>query len=48
MLEIIKVNSSEAKLISELAIKSKVHWGYTKEFIDSCVDELSRSKEQVI
>ncbi|NQY35986.1 MAG: hypothetical protein HRT37_13640 [Alteromonadaceae bacterium] len=47
MFEIRKVNSSEAKLISELAIKSKAHWGYNKEFMDSCVDELSHSKEQV-
>ena len=48
MLEIRKVNPSEARLISELAIRSKSHWGYDQEFMDSCVDELSHSKGQVV
>jgi len=47
MLEIRKVDPLEAELISALAIRSKAHWGYDKEFMDSCVDELSHSKEQI-
>lgn len=47
MLEIRKVHPSEAELISALAIRSKAHWGYDREFMDSCVDELSHSKKQI-
>lgn len=47
MFEIRQVEASEAHLISELAIRSKAHWGYDKEFMASCVDELSHSREQV-
>tara|TARA_B110001452_G_C15171475_1_gene407162 strand:- start:111 stop:584 length:474 start_codon:yes stop_codon:yes gene_type:complete len=47
MLEIRKVYPLEAELISALAIRSKSHWGYDQEFMDSCSDELSHSKEQI-
>lgn len=47
MLEIRKVDPLEAELISALAIRSKAHWGYDKEFMDFCIDELSHSKEQI-
>ena len=47
MVEIRKVDPLEAELISALAIRSKAYWGYDKEFMDSCVDELSHSTEQI-
>ncbi len=47
MLAIRKVKPSEAQLISNLAIRSKAHWGYDNEFMLACVDELSHSTEQI-
>ena len=47
MLEIRKVNPLEAGLISKLAIRSKAYWGYDEEFMNSCIDELSHSEEQI-
>jgi len=32
---------SEARLLGELAVRSKAVWGYTSEFLDLCRDELS-------
>ena len=37
---------SEAAIISELAMRSKAHWGYTPEFIEACRAELSHTAEQ--
>ncbi len=48
MITIRKINSSEAQLISDLAMRSKAHWGYDNEFMAACVDELSYSAEQII
>lgn len=31
----------EATPLSELALRSKAHWGYSDEFLDACRDELS-------
>jgi GNAT superfamily N-acetyltransferase len=31
----------EAELLSELAIRSKAHWGYSPEFLESCRSELA-------
>ena len=47
MIEIRKVKPSEAQAISELAIRSKAYWGYDKEFMDACMDELSHSTQQI-
>lgn len=33
----------DAAYLSLLAIRSKAHWGYSAEFMDACVDELSVS-----
>lgn len=38
---------SEAGLLSELALQSKAHWGYSAEFIAACRAELSYSEEQL-
>lgn len=37
----------EAGLLSELAVRSKAHWGYSREFMAACRDELSYSAEQI-
>jgi GNAT superfamily N-acetyltransferase len=31
-----KADISEAQYLSDLAIKSKAHWGYSAEFLESC------------
>ena len=35
--------SDDATFLSNLAIRSKAHWGYSTEFMEACVDELSVS-----
>lgn len=31
----------EARVLSDLAVRSKGHWGYSREFLDACREELS-------
>jgi GNAT superfamily N-acetyltransferase len=38
----------EAQLLSDLALRSKAHWGYSPEFIERCRDELSYDAEQLL
>ena len=38
----------EARLLSDLALRSKAHWGYSPEFIERCRAELSYSEEQLL
>ncbi len=33
--------AAEAKILSDLALRSKAHWGYDAEFLDACKDELT-------
>ena len=42
-----KVKNEEYKLLSDLAIRSKSYWGYSKEFINSFREELSYSIEDL-
>ncbi len=35
--------ADEAGALSDLALRSKGHWGYSQEFLDSCRDELTVS-----
>lgn len=35
--------SDDASFLSSLAIRSKAYWGYSTEFMDACIDELSVS-----
>lgn len=42
-----KAKKEEYKLLSDLAINSKSFWGYSKEFIQSCRNELSYSVEDI-
>jgi GNAT superfamily N-acetyltransferase len=37
----------EARLLSELALRSKGHWGYDQAFLDACRDELTLTPEEV-
>ena len=37
----------EADLLSDLALRSKAHWGYSPEFIERCRAELSYSEQQL-
>jgi GNAT superfamily N-acetyltransferase len=33
--------ATEADILSDLALRSKAHWGYDAEFLDACEDELT-------
>ena len=33
--------TEDAKVLSDLAFRSKAYWGYSPEFMDACVDELT-------
>jgi N-acetylglutamate synthase-like GNAT family acetyltransferase len=37
----------EARLLSDLALRSKAHWGYSAKFIEQCREELSYSEQQL-
>jgi GNAT superfamily N-acetyltransferase len=37
----------EAAALSELALRSKAHWGYSDEFIEACRDELTVHRSQI-
>jgi GNAT superfamily N-acetyltransferase len=37
----------EAAALSELALRSKAHWGYSDEFIEACRAELSVRRDQI-
>ncbi|MDQ3819514.1 MAG: GNAT family N-acetyltransferase [Acidobacteriota bacterium] len=37
----------EAALLSDLALRSKAHWGYTEEFLEACRAELTLSPEYI-
>lgn len=37
----------EAGSLSDLAMRSKAHWGYAREFLDSCRSELTVDPDQI-
>ena len=37
----------EARLLSDLALRSKAHWGYSQDFLDSCRAELTVSPADI-
>jgi len=37
----------EALLLNELALRSKVHWGYEPDFLASCKEELTYNVSQL-
>lgn len=42
-----KAEPTETELLSQLALESKAHWGYSSDFMESCVDELRVTVEQL-
>lgn len=42
-----KAAESEAAELTDLAIRSKAHWGYSAEFMEACRAELSVSPEEI-
>ncbi|WP_438977996.1 GNAT family N-acetyltransferase, partial [Polaribacter sp.] len=45
---IVKANISDASLLSEIAMISKSFWGYTKQQLDSWVDDLTVSEKLIL
>lgn len=39
--------AGEAAALSELALRSKAHWGYSREFLDAVREELRITEEQL-
>ena len=37
----------EAELLSDLALRSKAHWGYSQEFLEACRAELTLTPEDI-
>lgn len=46
-MEIRAAEAGEADLLSELAFRSKAHWGYDDAFMIACREELTYTPEQV-
>lgn len=44
--EIRKAEQHEIELLSEIAMKSKAHWGYSTEFMERCRSELTVTPEK--
>ena len=42
-----RVTGAEAAEISRVAIESKATWGYTREFIEACRDELTYTRDYI-
>ena len=42
-----RARPDEAGLLSELALRSKAHWGYDAAFIEACRDDLTLSPEEI-
>jgi ribosomal protein S18 acetylase RimI-like enzyme len=40
--------ADEADLLTEVALRSKAHWGYDQEFLDACRAELTFRPEDVL
>ncbi len=38
---------AEAELLSQLAMRSKAHWGYSPEFMESCREELRVTSDRI-
>lgn len=45
--EIRQATADQAEQLTELALRSKAHWGYSEEFIESCRDELTVHPERL-
>ena len=47
LLTIRNARPTEADAISELAFRSKAYWGYSREFMDACRDELTVTQQLI-
>lgn len=45
--EVRRALPQEAPLLGELALRSKGHWGYDADFLETCRDDLALSPEEV-
>ncbi|WP_231560081.1 hypothetical protein [Bacillus badius] len=43
-----KAKCEDSDLLSNLAYRSKAHWGYFEEFLQKCKDDLTVTKEYII
>lgn len=43
-----KAKPSEAEALTELAMRSKAHWGYSDEFMQACREELTITSQQIL
>ncbi|GGL00795.1 GNAT family N-acetyltransferase [Mangrovihabitans endophyticus] len=41
-------NAAEADTLSQLALRSKSHWGYDKHFLDACRADLTLSPDEIV
>lgn len=46
-LSIRPASPDEAELLSDLALRSKAHWGYSQEFLEACCPELTLSPDYI-
>jgi len=46
-MQIRRAEASEASRLSELALRSKAHWGYSDDFMRACTEELTYTPEEV-
>ena len=46
-LNIREARPDEARLLSELALLSKAHWGYSQDFLESCRTELTIDPQRI-
>lgn len=46
-MKIRRAEPAESEALSELAFRSKAHWGYSDEFMAACRDELTLTPEQI-
>jgi GNAT superfamily N-acetyltransferase len=40
-------STDEAELLSDLALRSKAHWGYSQEFLEACRPELTLTPDYI-
>ena len=43
-----EAKETEAEFLSDLAFRSKAYWGYSKDFIMACKEELSVTKQDIL
>ncbi|WP_027964100.1 GNAT family N-acetyltransferase [Halalkalibacillus halophilus] len=46
-MQVRKAKHEEVDLLSEIAMKSKAYWGYSKDFLHKCNDELTVTKDSI-